>query len=78
MIGENKTKNNDRGLIKMLLLLVIILVILSFLGFNIENIWSNYILKILTFIWGVIVILVNFITGALLKAIEAVGDIFNL
>jgi len=75
-------KNNlqEKGFIKLILLIIVILVVLSFNGFDPQTIWEDYIVKGIVFVWSIISWAVDILVGlikAALASFEIIGNILD-
>jgi hypothetical protein len=58
-----KTGESEAGFLKLIVLIVIALIVLNFIGFDINNLWGDYIFPILESGWNILVWIANFLYG---------------
>ena len=69
---------NERGFIKMLILIIIVLVIASVYGFGPSVIWNDFIMPVVMFLWGIIVWIINFVVAIVRAMVDGVKTILEI
>lgn len=54
-------KNENSGFIQIIVIVIVIIVVSSFFGFNPADVWSDFILPILNYIWDLFIKLTTFL-----------------
>jgi ABC-type uncharacterized transport system permease subunit len=73
-----KNINYSRGFISTIFIIIVVLIVASFFGFGPQTILNDFILPIFSFIWGIIVWIVNFVVAIIKAAINAFNSITNI
>jgi hypothetical protein len=76
--NEVKVGKSESGFLKLLVLIVIALIVLSFLGFNIESLWSDFVFPIVETIWNILVWFANFLYTLIKVGLNSIGVIVDL
>ena len=71
-------KNQQKGFLRLIVLIIVILLVLSFLVFNPEEIWNDYIVKAIAIIWGIILWAVNILKGLVEAGMSAFESLKGL
>jgi hypothetical protein len=73
-----KHLGQNRGFIRIIILIIVILVIGSFFGLNFDSFWNNILAPIVAFVWGLVVVIANFLSALLRAGIAGFDNISNL
>ena len=76
--NEVKVGKSESGFLKLLVLIVIALIVLSFLGFNIESLWSDFVFPIVETIWNILVWFANFLYTLIKVGFNSIGVMVDL
>lgn len=76
--SQNTGTKGAGGFITMIVLIIVILIIASFYGFGPQVILNEFILPVVSFIWGVIVWVVNLLVGLIKSAINAFNTLVRI
>lgn len=71
-------KNQEKGFLKIILLIIVVLLVLSFLGFNPEQIWNDYVVKAIAILWGIILWAVNILKALIDFGIASFEELRSL
>jgi len=74
---EKDTKYS-RGFVQAIAILILVLVVATLFGFHPQELWSEYLAPWLMFIWGIIVMLVEFLASIIIRTVKGVGLIWDL
>jgi len=75
---QSKIGESEGGFLKLIVLIVIALIVLNFLGFNIESLWSDFILPIVSVIWNICVWFANVLYGLLKVGFASIGAVVDI
>lgn len=64
---------NNRGFIHIIVIILIAVLILSFLNINPRDIWDDYALPILQFIWNAILAILGFVVDLSIQLANQLG-----
>lgn len=57
--------NKERGFVRIIIILIVLGVVLTLLGYNPVVLWEQFVMPILSIVWGIIVLLVDFLVTLL-------------
>ncbi|NCS98644.1 hypothetical protein GW764_00475 [Candidatus Parcubacteria bacterium] len=75
---KTKIGKSEAGFLKLIVLIVVALIVLNFLEFNIEALWSNMILPVVSTIWDICVWFANVLYSLLKVAFSSIGLVVDI
>jgi len=68
----------NEGFLQIIILIVIALVVAAFFGYGPQTLWNDYLAPAILYVWGILVVIVEFIVSLVSSIIGGIQKISNI